>query len=170
VIDPLPELPKPVFAVVHLTSSSDVPAAIARELLETGIPHGMIGYEYRSLVEAEFHEGVPPNGLVAFGRSGLLGRIGVDVATGEVVHIPKVESTKVTHVNKDIHAFTRCVWAVIDRFPFYQEDSDEEEFERVADELRDIIMRIDETAIVHNGFWDGVCEDVAMGEYADWDA
>ncbi|MFJ8020381.1 SUKH-4 family immunity protein [Streptomyces sp. NPDC096311] len=169
-IDPLPELPKPVFTVVHVASSSDVPVAVARELLETGVPRGMIGYEYRSLAEAEFLEGVPPNGLVAFGRSGLLGRICVDTSTGEVVHIPKVESAKVTHVNKDIHAFTRCVSAVIDRFPFYQEDAEEEEFERVADELRDIIVRIDETALVHNGFWDGVCEDVAMGDYADWDA
>lgn len=129
----------------------------------------MIGYEYRSLAQAEFLEGIPPNGLVAFGRSGLLGRIGVDVATGEVVHIPKVQSAKVTHVNKDIRVFTRCVSAVIDRFPLYQEDA-EEEFELVADEVRDIIVRIDETALTHNGFWDGFCEDVAMGDYADWDA
>jgi hypothetical protein len=170
VIDPLPELPKPVFSVVHQRSTSDVPFGVARELLEIGVPCGMIGYEYRSLSEAEFLEGVLPNGLVAFGRSGLLGRIGVDVATGEVVHIPKAESTKVTHANKDIPAFTRCVSAVIDRFPFYQEGAEEEEFERVADELRHLIVRIDETALVHNGFWDGVCEDVAMGDYADWDA
>lgn len=168
-IDPLPELPKPEFVMVHLASSTGVPGTVARLLLETGVPRGMIGYEYRSLPEAQFLEGASPNGLVAFGQSGLLGRICVDPATGGVVHIPKAESVRITHVNRGLDAFTRCVSAVIDRFPFYQED-EEEAFRRVADEVRGLIARIDPTALVHNGFWDGVCEDVAMGDYADWDA
>lgn len=58
---------------------------------------------------------------------------------------------------------------MIARFPFYAED-DEEGFEEVAEELRDLISGIDETALAHNGFWETFCDDVAIGDYADWDA
>ncbi|MGW1759207.1 SUKH-4 family immunity protein [Streptomyces mirabilis] len=166
-IEPLPELPRPEFTLIHIESSPEVPPHIARELLEAGIPGGLIGYEYRPLPEAVFLDGIRGSGLVAIATSGLLGRICVDVATGELVHIPKVESAAVTHVNRELDLFTRCVAGVIDRFPFYEED--EEVFEEVADEVREIIVTIDDTAMVHNGFWDGICEDVAMGDYSNWD-
>ena len=159
-IEPLPGLPRPEFTLIHIESSPEVPPYIARELLEAGIPGGLIGYEYRPLAEAVFLDGIRGSGLVAVATSGLLGRICVDVATGEIVHIPKVESTAVTHVNGELDLFTRCVSGVIDRFPFYGEDDGEEKFEGVADEIRDIIAAVDGTALVHNGFWDGLCEDV----------
>jgi hypothetical protein len=163
-------LPRPEFAVVKLRSSSEVPARIAREL-EIGVPRGLIGYEYRPLAEAVFLGGIRQDGLVAIAASGLLGRICIDVATGEIVHIPKVDAAPATatHVNRDLGSFTRCVSAVISRFPFYEEGEEEERLEEVAEEVRGIIAAIDDTALVHNGFWQTMCEDVAMGDYASWD-
>ncbi|MCX4609538.1 MULTISPECIES: hypothetical protein [Streptomyces] len=111
-IEPLPELPRPEFTVSHVESSPEVPPDIARKLLETGIPGGLIGYEYRPLTEAMFLGGIRCSGVVALATSGLLGRICVDVATGEIVHIPQVDSTTVTHVNRELGLFTRCVCSV----------------------------------------------------------
>ncbi len=167
--EPLPQLPRPEFTVIHIGSSPEVPINIANQLRETGIPSGLIGYEYRPLTEAEYISAVPERGLVAIGTSGLLGRICLDAATGEVVHIPKVEAVMVGHVNLDLKRFTECVSAVIGRFPFYDEDEDDEKFQEAADEIRGIITAIDDTAFVHNGFWHTFCEDVALGDYSTWD-
>ena len=165
---PLPQLPKPEFVLIPIEAPPEVPARIAVALRETGIPDGLIGYEYRPLSESVYFEGIGERGLVAIASSGLFGRIAVDVATGHVVQIPKVESTTARHVNQDLGSFNRCVAAVIARFPFYAE-GDEERCEEVAAELRDLVSGIDETALVHNGFWETFCDDVAIGDYADWD-
>ncbi|MGW8766659.1 SUKH-4 family immunity protein [Streptomyces sp. NPDC055815] len=85
---------RPEYTVIHLESSSEVPAQIASDLREIGVPAGLIGCEFRPLDEAGFLGGTGENGLVAFGASGLFGRIGIDVATGRVVYVPQVESTK----------------------------------------------------------------------------
>ncbi|WP_277922229.1 SUKH-4 family immunity protein [Streptomyces sp. Root369] len=92
----------------------------------------------------------------------------VDLASGHVVQIPKIESAAAHHVNRGLESFRRCAAAEIACFPFYAED-DEEGFEEVAEELRDLISVIDETALAHNGFWETFCDDVAIGDYADWD-
>ncbi|WP_329167352.1 SUKH-4 family immunity protein (plasmid) [Streptomyces sp. NBC_01717] len=62
-------------------------------------------------------------------------------------------------MNRDLDSFSRCVAAVIACFPFYAE-SDAERCEEVAEELRDLVSNIDETALVHNGFWETFCDDV----------
>ncbi|MFC5204884.1 SUKH-4 family immunity protein [Streptomyces kaempferi] len=167
---PLPQLPKPEFVLIHVEAPPEVPAQIAVDLGETGIPAGLIGYEYRPLSEAVLLEGIGERGLVAIATSGLFGRIAVDVATGHVVQIPKIDSARAPRlVNSDLGSFNQCVAAVIARFPFYA-DGDEDRFEAVAEELRDLISGIDDAALAHNGFWETFCDDVAMGDYEDWDA
>lgn len=137
--------------------------------MESGIPAGLIGYEYLPLPQAEFIDGTRQGGLVSVATSGLFGRICVDALTGEVAHIPMVDYPVATHVNKDIPSFTQCVSAVIARFPFYEEDDEESKFEEVADEIRKIITGIDDTAFADDGFWETMCDDVAMGGYSNWD-
>jgi len=166
-IHPLPPLPQPRYAAIGITCSSEVPAQIAAGLQEIGIPAGLIGYEYRPLSETAFFGRIGASGLVTFGTSGLFGRIGIDVATRHVVHVPTVESTTSSHVNADLGTFHRCVAATIARFPFYGQD-EEERFQLVADELRQLIAALDETALVHNGFWETMCDDVAIGDYTSW--
>ncbi|WP_251016368.1 SUKH-4 family immunity protein [Streptomyces sp. ISL-99] len=155
--------------MIPIEAPPDVPTQIAVDLGETGIPGGLIGYEYRPLSEPVYFGGFGERGLVVIATSGLFGRTAVDVATGHLVQIPKIKSAMANHVNSDLDSFNRCAAAVIARFPFYAED-DEERFEEVAEELRDLISAIDETALAHNGFWDTFCDDVAIGDYANWDA
>lgn len=166
--DAFPQLPLPEFSVIEIECSSGVPLRVAEILQRSGIPGGMIGYEYRPLSEAVPLEVARDRVMVAFGSSGLLGRICIDVATGEIVHTPKVGSLVVTHVNETLYRFMRTVETVVDRFPFYDEDAGDRRFVEVAEELRRMIASLDATALVHNGFWDGFCEDVSAGDYATW--
>ena len=165
---PLPQLREPEYTVIHMGSSSAVPDQIAADLQEIGVPAGMIGHEYWPLSEVAFLGGIGEGGVVAFGASGLFGRIGIDVATRHVVHIPTIESATAGHVNRDLASFHRCVAAVIARFPFYGED-EEERWQKTADEIRELISVLDESAFLHDGFWETFCDDVAMGDYADGD-
>jgi hypothetical protein len=162
-------LPKPEFVLIAIKAPPEVPTRIAVDLRETGIPGGLIGYEYRPLSEPVYFEGIGERGLVAIATSGLFGRIAVDVASGHVVRIPHAESTTTHHVNRDLDSFIRCIAAVIARFPFCAE-GDDERFEEVAEELRKLLSGIDGTALADNGFWETFCDDVAIGDYADWDA
>ncbi|MEV5432704.1 SUKH-4 family immunity protein [Streptomyces sp. NPDC052701] len=164
----LPQLPKPEFVLIRIEVPPEAPTRIAVDLGDIGIPGGLIGHEYRPLSEPVYLGRIGERGLVAIATSGLLGRIGVDVASGHVVQAPTIESATTSHVNRDIDSFNRCVEAVIARFPFYAE-GDDERFEEVAEELRGLVSGIDETALVHDGFWETFCDDVAIGDCADWD-
>ncbi|MET9016050.1 SUKH-4 family immunity protein [Streptomyces olivaceoviridis] len=166
---PLPPLPKPEFVLIAIELPSEVPTEIAVDLRTTGIPCGLIGYEYRPLSEPAYFGGIGERGVVAIATSGPFGRIAIDVASGHIVHIPHIDSPRVNHVNIDLDSFNRCVAAVIARFPFYAED-DEEGFEEVAAELRELIPGIDATALAGDGFWETFCDDVAIGDYANWEA
>ena len=166
VIRDLPPLPLPQYAVIPVGCSPQVPAEIAADLRQTGVPAGLIGYEYRPLAEAAVLDGFGERGVVVFGSCGLFGLIGVDVASRLIVHIPSTQASVVNHVNRDLRAFHRCVAAAIARFPFYEE-GEEERFDEAADDLRELLAALDDTALAHNGFWETLCDDVAMGDYAN---
>lgn len=165
----LPPLPKPEFCLISIESPPEIPDNIARELLDPGIPRGLIGYEYRPLAEPVLLAGRRSRGLVDIATSGLAGRVCIDPSTGEVVQIPEVGSTTIWHVNKNLSLFARCVEAVIGCFPFYQE-GEEDGFEGAADDIRDVVLNIDETAFNPNGFWDTLYWGICMGDYPDWDS
>ncbi|WP_326577580.1 SUKH-4 family immunity protein [Actinacidiphila glaucinigra] len=140
---------------------------MASDLWQKGIPAGLIGYEYQPLSEAALLDRIGESGLVVFGTSGLFGRLGIDVASRRVVHIPAPESTTANHVNRDLGIFHECVASTIAHFPFYEE-GEEERFPAAADELRELVATLDDTALTHNGFWESLCDDVEMGDYANW--
>ncbi|WP_328946015.1 SUKH-4 family immunity protein [Streptomyces sp. NBC_00250] len=145
----------------------EVPTQVAVDLGKRGIPGGLIGYEYRPLSKPVHFAGSGERGLIDIAMSGLFGRIAIDVASGHVVHTPEIESAAVSHVNRDLASFNRCIAAVIARFPFHAE-GDEETYE-VAEELRDLVSGIDETALLRDGIWETFCADVEMGDHADRD-
>ena len=164
-----PPLPNPRFDLVRIGSPEGTPEGVARTFAEVGVPIGLIGYEYRALPESVHLEGPLRGRLIAFGADGVFARVCIDLTTGEIVHVPKVESATASGVNRDLETFTRCVAAVINRLPFYEEDADDEEFARVADEIGDIIRDLDDDRYADDGFWGGFREDVAQGHYCDWD-
>ncbi|WP_369198596.1 SUKH-4 family immunity protein [Streptomyces djakartensis] len=154
--------------MIRVEAPPEAPAQVAVDLREAGVPAGLIGYEYRPLSGPVFLAGIGERGLVAIATSSPSGRIAVDVATGHVVQIPTIDAARAHHANSDLDSFSRCVAAVIARFPFYA-DGVEDSYEEAAEELRDLIYGIDETALADNGFWETFCDDVAIGHYADWD-
>ncbi|WP_328433062.1 SUKH-4 family immunity protein [Streptomyces sp. NBC_00425] len=135
---------------MRIDCAADVSDEIASDLRRTGIPTGLIGYEYQRLREAALLDGIGESGLVVFGTSGLFGRFGIDAAARRVVHIPTSECAKANHVNRDLRVFHECVAAAIARFPFY-EAGEEERFQAAADELRERVTTLDDTALAHNG-------------------
>ncbi|MFI7005280.1 SUKH-4 family immunity protein [Streptomyces sp. NPDC050145] len=165
---PLPPLPRPEFVLIPVAAPPRVLARIAAVLRDPGIPGGLIGYEYRPLNEPVYLGGIGERELVAIGTSGLSGHVAVDIATGHVVQIATTESATTHFVNRDLDAFSRCVAAVIACFPFYAE-GDEERCYEVAARLRGLVRAVDEAALVPDGFWETFCDDVEMGDYADWD-
>ena len=168
VIRDLPPLPLPQYVVVRIGCSPEVPTEIAADLRQIGVPAGLIGYEYQPLAEAAVLGGIDESGLVVFGTSSLLGLTAIDVASRRIVHIPTTESSTVNHVNRDLGAFHRCVAATIARFPFYEE-GEEDRFDEAADDLREVLATLDDTALAPNGLWETLCDDVAMGDYANWE-
>ncbi|MFF2189639.1 SUKH-4 family immunity protein [Streptomyces sp. NPDC058155] len=164
----LPPLPLPQYSVFRIGCSPMVPAEIAADLRQSGVPAGLIGYEYQPLAEAAVLGGMDESGLVVFGTSGLFGHIAIEVASRRIVHIPMAESSTTNHVNRDLEAFHRCVAATIARFPFYEE-GEEERFDEAAGDLRGLLAALDDTALAHNGLWETLCDDVAMGNYANWE-
>ncbi|MER5479633.1 SUKH-4 family immunity protein [Streptomyces sp. NPDC002734] len=165
----LPPLPLPEYAVVRIRCSPDVPGEIAADLREIGVPAGLIGYEYQPLTEATLLGGFGERGgTVVFGTSGLFGLLGIDVASRRVVQIPTTECATAWHVNRDLGTFHRCVAATIARFPFHEED-EEDRGQEVADELRHLLTGLDDSALADNGFWEALCDDVATGDYANWE-
>ncbi|GAA1962400.1 SUKH-4 family immunity protein [Kitasatospora viridis] len=163
----LPPLPLPEYVVVRIGCSPEVPAEIAADLRQFGVPAGLIGYEYRSLAEATVLSGIDGSRVVVFGTSGLFGLVAIDVTSRRIVHIPAPESSTVNHVNRDLGAFHRCVAAAIARFPFYEE-GEEDRGDEAADDLRELLATLDDTALAHNGLWETLCDDIAMGDYANW--
>ncbi|MEY9968340.1 hypothetical protein ABIA33_006424 [Streptacidiphilus sp. MAP12-16] len=103
--------------LIRVQPPSAAPDLIAVDLGETGIPCGLIGYEYRPLSAPVFLAGRGERGLIVVATSGLFQRIAVDVATGRVLQIPANEAAMANHVNGDLRSFNRCVAAVIARLP-----------------------------------------------------
>lgn len=151
----------PLYRIATIPIAQNTPAWVRDEAGATlAVPAGLIGREYVVSDEAELIREAPP--VLAFGHVGLEGRIGVNVATGEIVHIPAAGSSDINPVNSTLKQFCESVESVIQRYPFDDSSSDLEE---VAEELRQELSQIDAAAAAHNGFWETFTDDVAMGDY-----
>ncbi|MGW4467697.1 hypothetical protein [Micromonospora sp. NPDC004704] len=107
-----------------------------------------------------------PN-LLAFGQSGLTGRICVEGDSLEIVHVPVPGAARVNPVNSNLIAFSACIEVAIARFPYYTYETAEEDGEEVADYLRNQLLAIDRAVGAHDGLWETFLDDVAMGNYAE---
>lgn len=155
----------PVFELVTLRVSLELPFG-AQVLAVRGVPKRIIGREFGALVEARLVAVGQGGNLIAFGASGLRGMVCLDLANGEVVHVPNLNGLQMRPVNSSIDSFAECVAAVIERFPFYSDDDESDRWESVADELAETLGGIDETTGTHNCFWGTFVDDVRMGDYS----
>lgn len=150
----------PRFELVSIALTPGVPSQVA-DLLAAGVPATLLG-QYQALPETDL---VGSDGqLVAFGSTGLFGRICVEPASRRIVQVPTIRSEQVNAVNADLAAFTACVQATIDRFPFYDQESESEDWEAAAKDLEVKLAAIDHVTLAHNGFWETFVSDVSIGD------
>ena len=153
-----PESPEIAKLVAGLPSAS-------RALFQRGIPETLLGGRYHAdpdLTVLTRGERAP---VLRFGTSGLSQAIGIDLATGEVVAVADVSSRPAILVNTTAGTFTSTVQAMIARFPYYAKDASDEEIDRAAEELRELIRSIDEKAAVPGCYWPAFADDVRMGDF-----
>jgi len=150
----------PMFELVTADVPPGIPAT-ARERLLKGVPKDLVGTyrvaERATLVAAD---------LVCFGESGPDGRICLEVPGGAVVRVWDHNPSVRRLVNSDLGLFSSCVKAVIERFPFYQQDSELEQWTAAANDIRTIVADIDPPAIADTGFWESFTDDIEMGDYS----
>lgn len=156
-----------VFELVNLPVDADVPVKVKDLITTRSVPRSLVGAEYRMLDRAQLMPVDPTGTLVAFGSSGLYGKVCLDSRNLAVVHVPDEAGNMRNAVNVDLNKFIECVRAVTELFPFYDEDAESGEWERAADDLREVISVIDETALVHHSFWETFLDDVRIGDYVD---
>jgi hypothetical protein len=156
----------PHFALRPVAYPSGTPGAVRQALDMHGVPERSVGGEYVAMSDATFLDG-HANNLLAFGRSGLTGRVCLEIRSLEIVHVPSVAAERVNPVNSSLSAFVACIEAAISRFPYYTYETADEFGEEAADFLRGRLLAIDSAVGAHNGLWETFFDDVAMGNYAE---
>jgi len=155
----------PSFVLVTVKVSPDMPLGV-QVLATRGVPRRIIGHEFVALPEAQFVADDSGGTLVAFGSCGLRGVICLDPSDGSVVHVPSPSAPERHPVNSSIEKFIESSAAVIQRFPFYCDDDNSDQWETVAGELATTLGDIDSATALHNSFWVTFLDDVRMGDYS----
>jgi hypothetical protein len=138
--------------------------SVRRALFVDGVPKGFIGRRYTADSSVALLEQEGREQILRFGSSGLSDAIGVDLVTGHVVEIIDVRAFASLFVNTSIEQFTQTVKAIIDRFPYYDRDTTDEEIQAIASELLHTIRSIDSEAAVPDRYWSTFVDDVEIGD------
>jgi len=136
--------------------------SVRHTLFIDGVPKNFIGPRYKADSTVTVLERPGGDAILRFGSSGLSDAIGVHLATGNVVEVISVRDLPLLFVNTSIEKFTLTVKAVIDRFPYYEEDATDEEVEAAAADVGDIIERIDPAAMIPDRYWSTFVDDMEM--------
>jgi SUKH-4 immunity protein len=186
------------FEMVTFPEPTGIPHGWDAELLRQGVPKALFG-RFEAANEVTLLE-VPHDGqLVCFGTSGLDGSVCLDPQTGAVVEITYVPTGTINlpsgvhgpqdFVNSSLEQFIASVRAVLDRFPFDSEGTEEDrarddladewahqdklanEWDRAGGELDETLRRIDPAvgAVPRDGFWMTFVGDVQMGAFSTRD-
>lgn len=139
-------------------------SSVRYALFVAGVPRCFIGRRYTADTTLTL---LPRGGgepLARFGSSGLADAMCVDVTTGRVVEIINSPAAKPLFVNTSIEQFTRTVKVLVDRFPYYGQEAPDYEIDQVADELQDLITRIDPEASLPDRYWSTFVDDARIGD------
>ena len=153
----------PRFELVKLDVVSAVPPSVAKRLADPGVPRGAFGYQ--PMNPAHPLSGDETGELICFGSDGLFGRICVRASSGEVVTVPNPERISTYLANSDLDRFAECMRAAIDRLPYYDGDSELDDWEWAAKDLEGMLFAIDPATQSYPGFWENFVADVTTGIY-----
>jgi hypothetical protein len=163
--EPTDRLPWPRFVLTAIPYPPGTPETARRALDAVGVPVRCVGFEYIALERVELLDQHP--NLLAFGRSGLNGRVCLDVVSLEIFHVPVPGYPQINPVNSSLPAFIACVEAAISRFPYdsVEHADDDQHLEAAVSSLRARLLAIDPRADAHKGLWETFLADVLNGDY-----
>jgi hypothetical protein len=138
--------------------------SVRRALFIDGVPKKFIAHRYRADSDVTLLRRQGDDAVLRFGSSGLSDAIGVHLATGNVVEEVNARGFPLCFVNTSIEKFVLTAKAVIDRFPYHDQDATDGEIEVAAADLRDIIRHIDPPAMVPDRYWSTFADDVENGD------
>ncbi|MFD3682483.1 SUKH-4 family immunity protein [Streptomyces sp. NPDC058613] len=159
----------PSFTVVQIHGSSVGDPDWEGPDLALEVPTAMVGATYRAA--SALTRSAPPlehRTLVRFGSTGLFGSILLDTVTGAVVKCER-DANHVSLVNSSLAEFVAVVKAVIERFPFYDSDSDDSEWASAARDVEGIVRAVDPGAFIQDGFWETLVNDIEIGDFSTED-
>jgi hypothetical protein len=109
--------------------------------------------------------------LLCFGSTGLFGKICLAEESSQVIHLWRIdaEPRAIDLVNSSLEAFIRCARAVVDRFPYYDDDADDDVPTEVGAELAQLLVGIDDVTQVADSYWMTFVDDVQMGTFSTQD-
>jgi hypothetical protein len=149
-----------------LAGLSPLPGSAHRALFVDGVPRGFLGDSYRADSYIDIVTVSPGDDVLRFGTTGIDDAIGVQVRTGEVVEVPADRPSGPLFVSTTLDHFTRTVIALLARYPYYRADAEYEDLARAADDVREIVRRLDPAAAEDGTYWASVADDVENGDYS----
>ncbi|MFE7590365.1 SUKH-4 family immunity protein [Kitasatospora sp. NPDC057512] len=158
----------PSFAMVQIHGSSAGDPDWNGPDLALEVPTEMVGATYRAESALTRVASLEHGRFVKFGSTGLFGSILLDTATGAVVKRER-DASHVSLVSTSLPNFVAAVRAVIDRFPFYNSDSDDSKWMAAARDVEGIVRAIDPEAFIQDGFWETLVSDIEIGDFSTED-
>lgn len=139
-----------------------------RAFYADGLPKSFVSARYRASEALSVTSDEDGHELVRFGSTILDGSMCLDPRSGEVVELVGPARKRV-FVNSSLPAFTSVVRDVSRAFPFYPDGATDEEIDAAAERAAEIIRRVDEEALVADGYWSTVISDITIGDWATED-
>jgi hypothetical protein len=158
----------PSFAMVQIHGSSAGDPDWEGPDLTLEVPAAMVGATYRAASALTRITSLEHGTLVRFGSTGLFGSVLLDTVTGAVVQRER-DANHVSLMNSSLAEFVAVVRAVIERFPFYDSDSEDSEWVAAARDVEGIIRAVDPGAFIQDGFWETLVSDIEIGDFSTED-
>ncbi|MFD9565399.1 SUKH-4 family immunity protein [Streptomyces sp. NPDC059994] len=132
------------------------------------VPRGMLGAAYQAASSLTQITQAGNRRLVKFGSTGLFGSILLDAESGIVVKLEK-DAGDVGFVNSSLSAFAEAVEMVIEKFPFYGSDCNDDDWATAARGMENSLRSIDPISVSQDSFWGTFISDVEIGDYSTED-
>jgi hypothetical protein len=148
-----------------------LPSSVRRSLFEEGVPEHFFYRGYSADPDLSVFRAERRSLFVRFG-SDSCGIIGIDCASGNVIHVSSGLRERVAFVNATPGGFTETARILAQEFP-YGTSGELEESHLAADRMRAIIWSVDSEAAAPGNYWPNYADEVdgwmyGMDEIVEW--